>query len=66
MNIYYINDQMKRLHEDSSELYEAFFDEQGNIIKNGEFFELGLAINKMKGHLEDIQEDIEDQQTKTF
>lgn len=62
MNIYYINNQMEKLHEDASELYEAFFDEQGNIIKNGEFFELGLSINKMKGHLEDIQEDIEDQQ----
>lgn len=59
---YYIDELTHDLHDLTDELYESFFDDKGNYITNGDYFDTGVLlneiINKAQSALDDLSENI--------
>lgn len=55
---YYINEQCNALHDLVTELYESFFDDDGNISTDENSIETGLILSRIKEHCDSILEDI--------
>lgn len=55
---YYINEQCNALHDLVTELYESFFDDDGNISTDENSIETGLVLSRIQEHCGSILEDI--------
>ena len=55
---YYINEQCNALHDLVTELYESYFDDDGNISDDKERIETGLILSRIKEHCDSLLEDI--------
>lgn len=55
---YYINEQCNALHDLVTELYESFFDDNGNISTDKDCIDTGLILSRIKEHCDSILEDI--------
>lgn len=55
---YYINEQCNALHDLVTELYESYFDDNGNISNDKERIETGLILSQIKEKCESLLDDI--------
>jgi hypothetical protein len=55
---YYINEQCNALHDLVTELYESYFDDDGNISNDKERIETGLILSRIIEQCNSLLEDI--------
>ena len=55
---YYINEQCNALHDLVTELYESYFDDDGNISDDKERIETGLILSRIIEQCNSLLEDI--------
>lgn len=58
MNPYYINEQTTKLHELITELYEGFFDDNGDVVQDNDYITAGLTLQRIIACCDEILLDI--------
>lgn len=58
MNPYYITEQCNDLNELITELYEAFFDDDGSELLDDDYIEAGMTLQRLIAKCESILDDI--------
>lgn len=58
MNLYYVTEQCNDLNELITELYEAFFEDDGSELSDDDYIAVGLTLQRIQAKCDDILEDI--------
>lgn len=58
MNNYYITEHCNDLHELITDLYEAYYDDDGGVLSDDDYIAVGMTLQRIIAKCESMLEDI--------